>query len=68
MEHSRLETCLFGCCHLVDGKPVSKKQYDEALIHQPGFYPAVPPWGRNAIAESIVACRKAVVRMGRERS
>ena len=54
----RLERCNNGCCHLVEGKEVSKEEYEEAKRRQPGDYPAIKPGHRNAVLETIIACRK----------
>lgn len=58
MESKRLEHCLNGCCWFVDGTPVTEREYAAALRDHPGSYPAVQPFGRNAVSEAIVACRK----------
>jgi hypothetical protein len=54
----KLERCNNGCCFVVDGKEVTKAQYEEAKRRQPGDYPAIKPGHRNAILETIIDCRK----------
>lgn len=54
----RLERCNNGCCHLVEGKEVSKGEYEEAKRLQPGDYPAIKAGHRNAILETVIGCRK----------
>ena len=56
----RLEYCGNGCCHFVDGKPVTKKEYEEAIVRHPGHYAGIKPGQRNAILETVIACRSGI--------
>jgi hypothetical protein len=67
MEVLTLERCVFGCCHFVAGAAVSGEGYRAALRVHPRSYPAIRPFGRNAVAERIVACRKIEVWTGSDR-
>ena len=58
MRDSKLERCQHFCCLYVDEKPVARPQYDESKRMHPGCYPGTKVGGRNAIMESIIACRK----------
>lgn len=57
MAQERLERCSNGCCHFVDGKAVTKEEYHNAIVRHPGHYPGLKPGQRNAILETIIACR-----------
>ena len=52
-----LERCINGCCHLVDGKAVTEKEYGEAKERHPSRMPGVGPGHRNAIPETVIGCR-----------
>jgi hypothetical protein len=60
MNQAKLERCGNGCCYFVDGKAVTKEEYEEAIKCHPGSYPAIRPGGRNAMLEGVIACRNAV--------
>ncbi|HEU5402819.1 MAG TPA: hypothetical protein VFU86_15780 [Terriglobales bacterium] len=58
MAQQKLEQCVNGCCLFVDGMPVSVREYEEAIRRHPGHYPGVKQGQRNAVLETIIACRK----------
>ncbi len=60
MRQERLEYCGNECCHFVDGKRVTKKEYTEAIARHPGNYPGVKTGQRNAKLQSVVECRKSI--------
>jgi hypothetical protein len=60
MPQERLEHCSNGCCHFVDGKAVTKEEYEKAIVSHPGHYPGIKPGQRNAILETLIACRSGV--------
>ena len=53
----RIEYCANGCCHLVDGKVVTREEYGTAVARHPGSYAGLQPGQRNAIVEHQIACR-----------
>ena len=57
MHQERLEYCGNGCCHLVDGKIVTKEEYKQAQARHAGSYPGLGSGQRNAIVEHQIACR-----------
>jgi len=60
MAQARLERCRNGCCHFVDGRQVTEAEYEEAIVRHPGHYPGIKPGQRNAILETVIACRSGV--------
>jgi hypothetical protein len=58
MQQEKLERCRKQCCFFVDGKAVTETEYQKAKQRHPGSYPAIGGQ-RNAILETIIACRKA---------
>jgi hypothetical protein len=59
MNPEKLERCGNGCCYFVDGKAVTKEEYEEAIKRHPGSYPAIREGQRNAMLEGVIACRAA---------
>jgi hypothetical protein len=60
MSQARLERCSNGCCYFVDGTAATKEEYEAAIVRHPGLYPRIKPKQRNAILETVIACRSAV--------
>src|ERR1700677_222929 len=60
MHQERLERCSNDCCHFVDGKTVTKAEYAAAIARHPGNYPGVKPGQRNAVLETVIACRRSI--------
>jgi hypothetical protein len=56
MPQSTLQRCKNGCCLFVDGKPVTKEEYDKAAQAHPGSYAGISGQ-RNAIVHHGIACR-----------
>lgn len=59
MQQDKLEHCTNRCCLFINGKPASEAEYEEAKKRHPGSYPGVEPGGRNAVLETMIACRKS---------
>lgn len=55
---SKLERCHNWCCLLIDGRSVTKAEYEAAEHAHPGNYPGMGGF-RNAPTETIIACRKS---------
>lgn len=53
----RIERCANGCCLLVDGKIVTRAEYEAAVKRHPGSYAGLQARQRNAIVEHQIACR-----------
>ena len=59
MSQAKLERCSNGCCYFVDGKAATRDEYEKAIVRHPGHYPGIKPGQRNAILETVIACRNA---------